>query len=254
MLRKIIFGLSAFTFAVAAQADWKVSSTNSDYSVAKTVEHRHVVMSNEVGAEATLEIAVFSAKTATVHVFDQPSAPRAELAEVMQREHAVAGVNGGYFDPDDAPVGLVIEGGKMISPLRKARLLSGVMTVASARVQLLRLPEYSPRRNATTALQCGPFLVDGARPVPGLNDTRGARRSFVAVSGERVAIGYCSNATLSELGQMLASSGIIGEAKIQRAMNLDGGSSSGFWFDGGARPLSIPEQKTVRNFVAVVAK
>ena len=43
--------------------------------------------------------------------------------------------------------------------------------------------------------------------------------------------------------------------KIHRALNLDGGSSSAFWFkraDGSV--FSIPEQKTVRDFVAIVPK
>jgi hypothetical protein len=42
--------------------------------------------------------------------------------------------------------------------------------------------------------------------------------------------------------------------KISRALNLDGGSSSAFWVKretGSA--FSIPEQKTVRDFVAVGA-
>jgi hypothetical protein len=45
------------------------------------------------------------------------------------------------------------------------------------------------------------------------------------------------------------------DLKIQRALNLDGGSSSAFWFareKGSA--FSIREQKPVRDFVGVVAK
>jgi hypothetical protein len=43
--------------------------------------------------------------------------------------------------------------------------------------------------------------------------------------------------------------------KVQRALNLDGGSSSALWFkrkDGTV--FSIREQKSVRDFVAVVPK
>jgi len=45
------------------------------------------------------------------------------------------------------------------------------------------------------------------------------------------------------------------DLKIQRALNLDGGSSSAFWFaraNGSA--FSIREQKPVRDFVGVVPK
>ena len=47
----------------------------------------------------------------------------------------------------------------------------------------------------------------------------------------------------------------LGDFKIQRALNLDGGSSSAFWFrknDGSA--FSIAEEKTVRDFVGIVAR
>ena len=47
---------------------------------------------------------------------------------------------------------------------------------------------------------------------------------------------------------------IADDFRIERAMNLDGGSSSAFWFKDGAAPFSISEQKTVRDFVGVVPK
>jgi exopolysaccharide biosynthesis protein len=58
--------------------------------------------------------------------------------------------------------------------------------------------------------------------------------------------------TLADLGKILATQGIAPDLRVQRALNLDGGSSSAFWFAG--RPFSISEQKRVRNFVAVVPK
>ena len=129
------------------------------------VEHRRAVATESGNADrATLELALFSPKSTTLRVIDNPSGGDS-LADVMQREHCLAGVNGGYFDPEDKPVGLLISDGKLIAPLRKARLLSGMMIVSNGRVQLLRFAEYSPRRNATTALQCGPFLVDRGQPV-----------------------------------------------------------------------------------------
>ena len=187
-------------------------------------------------------------------MIDDP-AGEGSLAEIMRRENCLAGVNGGYFDPENKPVGLLISAGNVLAPLRKARLLSGVMIVANGRIQLLRVAEYSSKRRATTALQCGPFLVDNGQPVPGLNDTRSARRTFILTGGsDRAAIGFCSGVTLAQLGKILATPGIAPDLKVQRALNLDGGSSSAFWFAGERGPISISEQKTVRNFVAIVPK
>jgi hypothetical protein len=42
--------------------------------------------------------------------------------------------------------------------------------------------------------------------------------------------------------------------RIERALNLDGGSSSAFWVARESTAFSIPEQKTVRDFVGVVPK
>jgi hypothetical protein len=107
----------------------------------------------------------------------------------------------------------------------------------------------------TEALQCGPFLLERAQPVSGLNDTRAARRTFIFVGGaDRAAVGFCSQVTLAQLGKILATPGMAPGLKVQRALNLDGGSSSAFWFAGESGPVSISEQKTVRNFVAVVPK
>lgn len=241
--------------ATAARAEWTTESSQKEREAVAGVEHRRITLTeNSTGEQATLDLALFLTKSATLRVIDN-SVANDNLAAVMRRENCLAGVNGGYFDPDDKPVGLLICDGNLIAPLRKARLLSGVLVVSGGRIQLLRTAEYSPKRTATAALQCGPFLVDHGRPVPGLNNTRTARRTFICTGGlDRAAIGFCSNATLAELGKILATPGIAPDLKVQRALNLDGGSSSAFWFAGEKGPFSISEQKTVRDFVAVVPK
>ena len=234
-----------------SRGDWKISSAETETSSAAGSEHRHIVLSETgSGEDATLDLAFFSTKSATLRVIDNPKG-ESDLAAVARRARAIAGVNGGYFDPQNAPVGLLISDGKLIAPLRKARLLSGVLVSTRARVDVIRPGEYSSRKNVTAAVQCGPFLVDGGKAVAGLNETRPARRTFVFTSGaDRGAIGFCSTVTLAQLGEILATP----ELKVQRALNLDGGSSSAFWFNGEHGVVSIPEQKTVRDFVVITPK
>jgi uncharacterized protein YigE (DUF2233 family) len=241
--------------ARSASADWSVSSSETEKGSAAGLEHRHVVLAEtETSDDATLDLALFSTKSAVVRVTDNP-AGNEDLASVMRRVRGFAGVNGGYFDPQNAPVGLLISDGKLVAPFRKARLLSGVLVATKGRVELLRAAEYSSRKNAVAALQCGPFLVDGGAPVPGLNNTRPARRTFVLTTGsDRAAIGFSSPVSLAQLGEILATARLAPDLKIQRALNLDGGSSSAFWFAGERGVFSIPEQKTVRDFVVITAK
>lgn len=256
-MARLNFGIAAVALLLVAptRAEWAVTGTQTDRGSAAGVEHRRIVLADSVsGAEARLNLAFFSTKSATLRVIDNPNS-RDTLAATMQREQCVAGVNGGYFDPEGRPVGLLVSDGKLIASRSKARLLSGVVSVSQGRVQIQRAAEFSNKMKPTEARQCGPFLLDCGKPIAGLNPTRGARRTFVLTgAGEKAALGYCSHVTLAQLAEILGTPGIAGELKIKRALNLDGGSSSGFWFNGNDGVFSIREQKRVRDYLAVVPR
>ena len=241
---------------VSAQAAWSVGASDGDEIAGGAVRHvRTTVEDSATDQRAELHFAIFDSRRADLRIVDQANEPRSALAELMQTGRFLAGVNGGYFDPQDAPVGLLIVDGKTIAPLRKARLLSGVMVATKVGVKVMRIAEYVSGKGTTAALQCGPFLIDRGQPVGGLNDTRSARRTFVATAaGNRVALGSCSDVTLASLAKILALPAVAGDGTLQRALNLDGGSSSAFWVRGERDVFSISEWKTVRNFVAVLAK
>ena len=243
-----------FAVASVARADWKVLSVESDPGRGG-IEHRHVtVEETAAGRRVDVHFPIFSAKSCTLRVIDNPEGEK--LGSVMTRENCLCSVNGGYFDTDFKPIGLRIVNGQTIAPLRRARLITGVLLASSRGIQIVRAREFSPRQKIAAAIQCGPFLVDASRPVRGLNDSALARRTFAAtVSNDRALLGVCSGVSLADLANILATTAIIGESKIQRVINLDGGSSSAFWYvrEKGS-VFSIPEQKPVRDFVAIVSK
>ena len=240
--------------AATAHADWTIRATDSEPGRAG-IAHRHVVLENASGSEsAVVDLAIFSAKSCTLRVIDNPTGET--LSDTMPREKCAAGVNGGYFSVDFAPIGLLISDGRMIAPLQRARLITGVLSASARRVQILRVREFSLREKIGAAVQCGPFLVDRSQPIGGLNDSHPARRTFAATTtGNRALAGVCSDVSLAELSRILGTTLFAEDLKIDRALNLDGGSSTGFWFareNGSA--FSIPEQKPVRDFVAIVPK
>jgi uncharacterized protein YigE (DUF2233 family) len=243
--------------AACAQAGWQVAtSARQESSPNDVVEHWMVAVENPDSAErATLHLAVFATRNATLKVIDQPDAPRRELAEVMRDTKSLAGVNGGYFDPENAPVGLLVSAGRVIAPLRKAKLLSGVLAVGATRVDIVRATRFVRSDKIVSAVQCGPLLVERAVPVAGLNDTRSARRTFAAVDGNgHAALGVSSAVSLAQLGKILSLPDLGGKLKIVRALNLDGGSSTAFWFGGKDDAFSIRETKSVRDFVAIAPR
>jgi len=236
--------------------DWQIVSARQETSDSGLVVHHHFNLEQSEGDErAVVDLAVFSPKSCTVRLIENENGDRT-LTEAMDREKYLAGVNGGYFDPDFKPIGLRIMDGKTISQFQRAKLLTGLLVVSPNHFEILRTREFSRKQKPLTAIQCGPFLVDGGQQVRGLSESHSARRTFAAVAtNDRAAVGVCSDVTLAELSEILGVIRFDKEQRIKRALNLDGGSSTAFWFkrqDGDI--LSISEQKSVRDFVAVVAK
>ena len=240
--------------AATAHTEWTIASAESEAESAGVV-HRHVLLENAAdGGHVTFELAIFSAKSCALRIIDNPEGER--LASMMKREKYVCGVNGGYFDEQFKPIGLRIVNSQMLTPLKRARLITGVLLASPRGVQIVRAREFSQRQKIEAAIQCGPFLVDCSQRVSGLNNSQHARRTFAATAtNERALLGFCSEVSLADLANILATTPIAADLKIQRALNLDGGSSSAFCFarENGS-VFSIPEQKPVRDFVGVLPK
>ena len=113
-------------------------------------------------------------------------------------------------------------------------------------------------RAYTALLQSGPFLVDGGTTVAGLSASPERRRTFLFTDGSRHwGIGLASSSSLAELGLILALPGATGTGcRVTRALNLDGGTSCGLYFDRGAgeRDHAVEPFKRVRNFVGVAPR
>ena len=257
--------------AVPARAQgWKTSGTETLPAPGEGIAH-HVRTLEKTGpantadgngtatpSQATLHFVSFEAPRCTFAVFDQGDLGRESLGEAMTRQHALAGVNGGYFSPDFEPVGLLVSEGKMIHKPSRARLLSGALVVTDHHIALRRSTDPLPGKNARQAVQCGPFLVEADKLVPGLNNARSARRTAVFTDGRRTwGLVSTSSLTLEELGAILADPALLpGGLKIARAINLDGGSSTGLWTEqpGQPSPFYLHEVGIVRDFVGIVPR
>jgi hypothetical protein len=246
--------LVLLAITTTARAEWKVVSAESEPGRAG-IEHRHVVVEDAAaGQRVAVDAAAFSSKSIALRVIDNPDGQ--SLSAVMKREKCVCGVNGGYFDTEFKPIGLRVGDGTTFSPLRRARLITGILLQSDRGVDVVRVGEFSRTKEIAGAIQSGPFLVEGNKRIRGLNDSQLARRTFAGTAtNDRAFLGVCSEVSLVELANILATAPIVPNSRIRRAMNLDGGSSSAFWFareDGGA--FSIPGRKPVRDFVGIVPK
>ena len=145
--RSLLALLSLVALAASAQAEWKVLSTESEAG-RSGFEHRHVIVEDAAaGQRVAVDVAVFSAKSTALRVIDNPDGQ--SLGAMMKREKCVCGVNGGYFDTEFKPIGLRVADGTTFSPLRRARLITGILLQSDRGIDVMRVSEFSRRKRSS---------------------------------------------------------------------------------------------------------
>jgi len=246
--------------------EWKVEDQSTAQDPASPFVHERKLVSkaSDSGfvAAKRIDLVWFHADQHTFRVIDNgsPVEPRyAGLSAAMIENGALAGCNGGFFLENHQPSGLMIAGGASAGRFGQGALLSGVVLSSGRRnPYLLRRAEYDAGKyKATDLIQAGPFLVDQGTTVRGLSPENSRRRTFVLHDGDRwFALGMSDAVTLAELGEILARADFSPARPIHRALNLDGGTSSGLYLNRGTagEPLHVEPFKTVRNFLAIVPR
>ena len=202
---------------------------------------------------ANLILIVFHPNAFGIRVVSNDGWRYASVAVAAAATDAVAGVNGGYFQADGTPVGLLICDNRTIHKLETAKLLSGVFFVRDGKPGLVRSSRFARIKNVTQAIQCGPFLLEDGRAVTGLNNQRSAPRTFVFTASNSLwGFGICRSVTLAEMGQILAVPDLLGRASVVSALNLDGGSSTQFWAPSGDDVTSSSTLAVVANYLLLV--
>lgn len=269
-----ISGLSVWLLAFAAtailptpiQADWKIEDQSPAQSPDSPllVEKKVVTQAGQTGFFSTrrIDLVWFHAADFTFKVIDNGPAgtPRYPgLAAAMQAHGCLAGCNGGFFLKNHDPSGLMIADGTSLGHFGKGALLSGVVLSSGNRnPYLLRRSQYDGSKyKPTDLIQAGPFLVDQGVTVRGLSPENPRRRTFLLHDGGKwFAFGLSDAFTLAELGDLLARPEFSPSRQIHRALNLDGGTSSGLYYERGSakEPHQVEPYKTVRNFIGIVPR
>ena len=189
--------------------------------------------------EDTVIIVRLDLHRAHLSVEYQPSQPLL-MSEWMKQTNALAIINGGYFDTQNRPTGLLISNGQTYGTSYSG--FGGMLAVdAQGNVTLRSLSQqpYDPANEQLQQVtQSAPMLmVDGKRTQFDAN-AASSRRSVVAVDtqGRLLLIASPNPAfSLDELADLLTAS----DLSIKTALNLDGGSSTGLYVNAGSQHLSL---------------
>jgi hypothetical protein len=167
-----------------------------------------------------------------------PDAPQPLRAWFVAHRPLVA-VNGGFFTSENRATALIVSDGTVYGTSYAG--FGGMLAVAPdgrVWIQALRDEPYDPNIPLDQAIQSFPMLIYPGGVVASINDNgQRARRTVVAVDrAGRVLLIVCPTSafSLQELATWLASS----DMEIDRALNLDGGSSSGIFVNAGADSLA----------------
>jgi exopolysaccharide biosynthesis protein len=235
--------------AAVSRADWRVEKSKAQSEPGG--DAIEVTVRDEGARSAQLILASFSPAAFRLQVIENVGDSSA--AEIAARYDAAAAINGGYFQADRTPVGLLVSHGLVRHPLSHASLLSGLVLVREGgQVQILRSSGLTNIRTLRQAIQSGPFLVEHGKSIVGLNQEKVAARSFAFTTNDgQFGLGICRSVTLAELSQILTSPGLGRRWRLEKALNLDGGSSTDLFLRLGQADFSSPGWVSVQNYLVV---
>lgn len=250
----LVLGLWGWQGAVCAPA-WSPAEEWDWITPAMPIVYRMRVLASAEGRRLHLPLALFDSRRARLAVLDLGPGLAADWRERARAAGLIAAVNGGFFHPDGRPLGLVIAEGQAINRLETGKPLSGVLYGDGQGIHLMRLQAFVLHPGIDALIQAGPYLVEAGRAVRIRSRGASERRTFVATDwrGHWLLGATQEGLTLPELAELLAQPGLIAPWPVDRALNLDGGSSTGFYVERGEgqTPVWVRSQRPVRNLVGV---
>lgn len=172
---------------------------------------------------------------------------REEVADLARGTGALLAVNGGFFDGDGRPLGLLVSGGRELSRLRRADW--GVLTIDLTGVaSVVHVRDFRRTKGLDFALEAGPRLVVAGKPLH-LKDQSDPRTAIGVRPGGRelVLVVVERSVSLTDLARDLAET-----FGCPDALNLDGGSSTQLW--ATSPRVKAVSARPVANAVLVVPR
>ncbi len=213
----------------------------------------HPLKVNSASLNGTTFTAVtFDRRNYFLKVIDQKEGPGTEFTGAeFAGQGSLAAINGGFFNPDGSPLGLVITDGQSRGAFNSHSFL-GTGIIDGENTILSHRKSY---QKSSELLQSGPRLVWNQERLIGLSKSKERPRSFIIWDGNNhFGIGHADRATLQGLANNLQAQPFEG-FHIKYAINLDGGTSCDLWVStqipGGGFTKSSLFRKKARNYLAL---
>ncbi len=230
--------------------DWETLAKGMDYKkiIRNFPENREVLLH-----VFRIEQKLFNIKIHSFHSL--PTDKRITIDQFREQNGSALIISGGFFISDfREPEGLVIEAGKIISPL--STKLSGVVWIKNRNIYLSETNTFETKTlQPEYALQGHPRLIDPINKIGIYNHDAIHHRAAICTINNFVLFiindKMKSGMSLLELAEILQPSENQGGLGCDIAINLDGGPAPGISVDPQLLPLNISEDWQVPNAIVV---
>jgi len=176
------------------------------------------------------------------------------LQQLMREENAIIAVNGGFFSPDDKPLGLLVSQGKLLNSLRPTSWW-GIFSIHGTQAQITARKDYQFDATTDFAIQAGPRLVVNEQ-IPNIASNVDYRTALGITKDGRVIIAVTENLMLTtqELAEIMRRPENMGGLGCVNALNLDGGHSTQMYTRLATLLLQVPSFTQVADSILVVPR
>jgi hypothetical protein len=238
-------------------AQWQLVSESAKQEIGPAIWQVHKKVKGR--EELELNLVFFDMKNARARLVAQTARQRFEaktLTELAVGTGAVAGWNCGYFTPEFGPSGLEIAQGVRAGTWQQGLPFGGVLCVQKGTLALLPDSQFRDDPAITDLVQSCPMLIQKGAVLSGIGGMDQVARTFIATDGAGKWVGgFCARAALGDLADVLIAREVLHEFRVESALNLDGGPSSGIWWKPHAGGIQGVRATTrVRNAMIILPK
>lgn len=167
------------------------------------------------------------------------------IGDYGKKTGALVAINGGFFSTSMEELGLRIQNGKTISPLRNISWW-GVFSIRNKTAQVSAMNNFQNQDNIEFAIQAGPRLLVNNQHLK-LSPGRASRSALCIDGQQHVIIAVTNNLPLTT--NQFAS--VLQKFGCTDALNLDGGSSTQLYAKAGNLHVDIESYRQVADAVGV---
>lgn len=175
-----------------------------------------------------------------------------DIVSLARQSNALIAVNGGFFSPTSAPLGLRVREGQLLNPIKPISWW-GVFRIENGKPYITTWRDFNFNQQVSFATQSGPRLLINGN-IPSLKPGNADRSALCITKQGDVVVLATANAslTLQQLASIMGASSHQNGLDCVDALNLDGGTSTQMYANVGDVDVNIPNFKTLVDAVIVV--